>query len=277
MLVRTLSSIVFLLVVLPCIFFSSTHLFVVFTLFLCVRAVYEMLRCNKLHTNVALSIPMYLISLLPVLARYCGSDMFYSLIFPTIFVCSFLVLSVYTFMKNKPELGKVMSSWLFSLYACAGFTSLVLLADKFNGTWHVMLFAFIAAWVTDSCALVCGMLFGKHKLLPSVSPKKTIEGAIGGVFFCVIAFLLYAKLLEVYMDYTIVSYTKIALCGLACSIVAVIGDLLFSAVKRASDIKDFGRLMPGHGGILDRFDSLISIALVLLMFVSITNIFTFIE
>lgn len=277
MLVRTLSSIVFLLVVLPCIFLSSTPLFVVFTSFLCVRAVYEMLRCNKLHTNVALSIPMYLIAFLPILARYCKSDLFYQLVFPIIFVCSFIVLSVYTFMKNKPELGKVISSWFFSLYACAGFTSLILLADKCNGTWHIMLFAFIAAWVTDSCALVCGMLFGKHKLLPSVSPKKTIEGAIGGVLFCIAAFLLYAKLLEIFLDYAITSYAKIALCGLVCAIVAVVGDLLFSAVKRASEIKDFGRLMPGHGGILDRFDSLISIALVLLMFISVTNIFTFIE
>ena len=236
-----------------------------------------MLRCNKLHTNVALSIPMYLIAFLPILARYCKSDLFYQLVFPIIFVCSFIVLSVYTFMKNKPELGKVISSWFFSLYACAGFTSLILLADKCNGTWHIMLFAFIAAWVTDSCALVCGMLFGKHKLLPSVSPKKTIEGAIGGVLFCIAAFLLYAKLLEIFLDYAITSYAKIALCGLVCAIVAVVGDLLFSAVKRASEIKDFGRLMPGHGGILDRFDSLISIALVLLMFISVTNIFTFIE
>ena len=273
MLVRTISSIVFLLVVLPCIYFSSTPLFVVFTMFLCVRAVYEMLRCNKLHKNIAISIPMYIISLLPALARYCGSTQFYRLVFPFIFVCSFLVLSVYTFMKNKPELGKVISSWFFSLYACAGFTALVLLADIMDGAWHVMFFAFIAAWVTDSCALICGMLFGKHKLLPSVSPKKTIEGAIGGVLFCVAAFVLYAKLLEHFFKYEIESYLLIAVCGLACAIVAVIGDLLFSAVKRASDIKDFGKLLPGHGGVLDRFDSLVSISLVLLMFISVTNIF----
>lgn len=273
MLVRTISSIVFLLVVLPCIYFSSTPLFVVFAVFLSARSVYEMLRCNKLHKNIAISIPMYVISIMPILARYCGLELFYRLIFPFIFVCSFLVLSVYTFMKNKPELGKVISSWFFSLYATAGFTALILLADIREGAWHIMFFAFIAAWVTDSCALICGILFGKHKLLPSVSPKKTIEGAIGGVAFCVLAFLLYAKLLEHFFDYEIASYLMIALCGLVCALVAVVGDLLFSAVKRASEIKDFGRLMPGHGGVLDRFDSLVSISLVLLMFISATNIF----
>lgn len=273
MLVRTLSSIVFLLVVLPCIYFSGTPLFVAFTVFLSIRAIYEMLRCNGLHNNVPLSISMYPLSILPIMARYIDDSRVYAIIFPFIFTCSFLVLSVYTFMKEKPDLGKVISTWFFSMFAVSGFTSLILLADITDGSWHIMFFAFIAAWVTDSCALITGMLLGKHKLLPSVSPKKTIEGAIGGVLFCVAAFLLYAKLLEVFFEYQIESYLLIALCGFICALVAVIGDLLFSAVKRASGIKDFGRLMPGHGGVLDRFDSLISIAIVLLMFISVTNIF----
>lgn len=273
MLVRTLSSIVFLLVVLPCIYFSGTPLFVAFAVFLSVRAIYEMLRCNGLHKNIPLSISMYPLSVLPIMARYIDDSRVYTIIFPFIFTCSFLVLSVYTFMKEKPELGKVITTWFFSLFAVSGFTSLILLADITDGTWHIMFFAFIAAWVTDSCALITGMLFGKHKLLPSVSPKKTIEGAVGGVVFCIAAFVLYAKLLEVFFEYQIESYVLIALCGLICSLVAVIGDLLFSAVKRASGIKDFGRLMPGHGGVLDRFDSLVAISIVLLMFMSVTNIF----
>lgn len=273
MLTRTLSSIVFLLVVLPCIYFSDTALFVAFAVFLSVRAIYEMLRCNDLHKSIPISMSMYPLALLPILARFVINESVYRIIFPFIFVCSFIVLSVYTFMKEKPELGKLVSAWLFSLYAVAGFTCLVLLADITDGSWHVMFFAFIAAWVTDSCALITGLLFGKHKLLPSVSPKKTIEGAIGGVVFCVAAFLLYAKLLEAFFNYEIKSYVLIAICGLICSLVAVLGDLLFSAVKRASGIKDFGKLMPGHGGVLDRFDSLVSIAIVLLMFLSVTNIF----
>lgn len=273
MLVRTLSSIVFLLVVLPCIYFSGTTLFVAFVAFLSVRAIYEMLRCNGLHKNIPLSISMYPLSILPILARYVDDTRVYAIIFPFIFTCSLLVLSVYTFMKEKPELGKVISTWFFSLFAVSGFTSLILLTGMTDGTWHIMFFAFVAAWVTDSCALITGLLFGKHKLLPSVSPKKTIEGAIGGVVFCIVAFVLYAKLLEVFFEYQVKSYILIALCGLICALVAVIGDLLFSAVKRASGIKDFGRLMPGHGGVLDRFDSLIAIAIVLLMFISVTDIF----
>lgn len=274
MLVRTISSVVFLLIILPCIYFASTPLFIALAVFLSVASVYEMLKCNALHKKLSLALPMYLVSIFPVLARYLSTDLFYKLIFPIIFVLSFAVMSVYTFIADKPEFGKVASTWFVSLYATAGFTSLVLLADiADNSTWHVMFFAFAAAWVTDSCALICGMLFGKHKLLPSVSPKKTIEGAIGGVLFCVAAFLLYAKLLESFFDYTIESYVMIAVCGLVSGIVAVIGDLIFSAIKRSSGIKDFGNLMPGHGGVLDRFDSVISISLVLLLFISITNLF----
>lgn len=274
MLVRTISSVVFLLVILPCIYLSSTPLFIALAVFLSAASVYEMLKCNGLGKKIGLSVPMYLVALIPILARCLSIDYFYKLIFPIIFVLSFAVMTVYTFLTDKPELGKVISTWFVSLYATAGFTSLVLLADiSEKGSWHIMFFAFAAAWVTDSCALICGMLFGKHKLLPSVSPKKTVEGAVGGVLFCVAAFLLYAKILESVFQFEIASYILIAVCGLICGIVAVIGDLLFSAIKRASGIKDFGNIMPGHGGVLDRFDSVISISLVLLLFISITNIF----
>lgn len=274
MLVRTISSVVFLLVILPCIYFSSTPLFIALTVFLSAASVYEMLKCNGLGKKIGLSVPMYLVALIPILARCLSIDYFYKLIFPIIFVLSFAVMTVYTFLNDKPELGKVISTWFVSLYATAGFTSLVLLTGvSEKGSWHIMFFAFVAAWVTDSCALICGMLFGKHKLLPSVSPKKTVEGAVGGVLFCIAAFLLYAKVLDSAFQFEISSYFLIAICGLVCGIVAVIGDLLFSAIKRASGIKDFGNIMPGHGGILDRFDSVISISLVLLLFISITNIF----
>ena len=103
MLVRTISSVVFLLIILPCIYFSSTPLFIALTVFLSLASVYEMLKCNGLKSNVVLSITMYSISLFPILARYLSLALFYKLIFPIIFVLSFVVMTVYTFMKDKPE------------------------------------------------------------------------------------------------------------------------------------------------------------------------------
>ena len=273
MLVRTISSIVFLMVVIPCILLSNTSLFIVFTFFLSLAAAYEMLKCNGLNKNVGIAISIYLLSAFPILPRLIGVDNFYRIAFPLVFVCAFVFLSVYTFLRNKPELGKAVSSWFFTAYAVIGFTSLVILAELRGGAWHIMFLPFLASWITDTFALITGMLFGKHKLLPSVSPKKTVEGAIGGSLFCMLFFVLYAFLLNRFFDFEIRSYLLIAICGLVCSFVAIVGDLVFSAVKRASGIKDFGKLMPGHGGILDRFDSLVSISIVLLMFISVTNIF----
>lgn len=270
---RTISSIIYLLIVIPCIYFSHTPLFLAFVLFLSVGSVFEMLKCNNLQHNVGISIACYLVAGLPILPRLLGAQRCYGLIFPLIFVCAFILLSVYTLMRNKPDIWKTFSTWLFSMYAIAGYTSLVLLTELREGAWHIMFLTFLASWITDTFALLTGMLLGKHKLLPSVSPKKTVEGAIGGSIFCILFFLLYAFLLERFLNIEMPSYLLMAVCGFVCSVVAIIGDLIFSAVKRAAGIKDFGNLMPGHGGILDRFDSLISISIVLLMFISITNIF----
>jgi phosphatidate cytidylyltransferase len=273
MLIRTISSIVFLIIVIPCILLSDTPLFIAFALFLSVGAIYEMLKCSGIVKNKGLAIAIYILSVLPVLPRVVGVDCFYRIAFPLIFVCALILLTVYTFMKNKPDLAKTVMAWFFSAYAIIGFTSLVLLSELGSGKWYIMFLPFLASWITDTFALLSGMLFGKHKLLPSVSPKKTIEGAIGGSVFCVLFFILYAFLLDRFFNFEIGSYWMIAICGFVCSLVAIVGDLVFSAVKRATGIKDFGNLMPGHGGILDRFDSLVSISIVLLMFVSITKIF----
>ena len=273
MLVRTISAIIYLLIVFPCIYFADTPVFVIFALLLSLGSAYEMLKCNSLHKNVGIAAATYLVAILPILPRLLGVTLFYQIAFSFIFVCAFLVLSVYTFMMNKPEIGKLATTWLFTVYASVGYTALVLLTELCEGKWYIMFLPFLAAWITDTFALLTGMLLGKHKLLPSVSPKKTIEGAIGGSVFCVLFFLLYAFLLNSFFDYEIGAYWMVALCGFVCSLVAIVGDLLFSAVKRATGIKDFGKIMPGHGGILDRFDSTISISIVLLMFFTITNLF----
>ena len=113
---------------------------------------------------------------------------------------------------------------------------------------------FIIAWGTDTFAYVFGMLFGKHKLCPSLSPKKTIEGSIGGIIGAIGLTYLYIKYLE------IDAYWAFLLIAFIGSIVAQIGDLTASKIKRVTGIKDFGFIMPGHGGVLDRFDSILFIA-----------------
>lgn len=111
------------------------------------------------------------------------------------------------------------------------------------------------AFGSDSFALFAGMLFGKHKLAPYVSPKKTVEGAIGGLIGGVLGILLIKWIAYAIGRLIFLTYWQAILLGVLGSIVSQIGDLSFSVIKREFGVKDFGKLLPGHGGVLDRFDS----------------------
>ena len=130
------------------------------------------------------------------------------------------------------------------------------------------------AWGGDTCAYFAGRAFGKHKLCPVVSPKKTVEGAIGGVLgtmvFGVIATVIYsiaANRMEAFTrtNIGVSMYVVIALLACVAAVLGIYGDLFASVVKRQCGIKDYGRLLPGHGGVLDRFDSVIFAAPVVWM------------
>ena len=139
---------------------------------------------------------------------------------------------------------------------------MVLLRYMENGV-YLFLLPFIGAWVSDTFAYFTGRFLGRHKLAPIISPKKTIEGSIGGIVFAVGVFALYGVILS--SRGLIPNYLALCLAGLFVSILSQIGDLALSLVKREYGIKDYGKLFPGHGGVLDRFDSVIATAPVLLI------------
>ncbi|MCI9283094.1 MAG: phosphatidate cytidylyltransferase [Lachnospiraceae bacterium] len=161
---------------------------------------------------------------------------------------------VFTFPKYRTE--EVTVAFFGVFYAAVMLSYLYQVRAMTDGIYLVWLI-FFSSWGCDTCAYCAGMLFGKHKLVPVLSPKKTIEGAVGGV---VGAALLGYGFACVYGGKMIdVGNPRVA-CALACAIAAVIsqvGDLAASAIKRNHDIKDYGHLIPGHGGILDRFDSML--------------------
>lgn len=115
----------------------------------------------------------------------------------------------------------------------------------------------ISSWISDTCAYCVGMLLGKHKLAPVLSPKKSVEGAVGGV----VGTAIVGALFGFFMSEQIVTDRQVtmifALIGAIGSVVAQMGDLAASAIKRNYNIKDYGKLIPGHGGIMDRFDSVL--------------------
>ncbi|MEG1720169.1 MAG: phosphatidate cytidylyltransferase [Pseudoflavonifractor sp.] len=121
---------------------------------------------------------------------------------------------------------------------------------------YLIILPFIAAFLSDACALFAGLAFGKHKLAPSLSPKKTVEGAVGGLVGATLSMLIYGAILQFGFQLQ-VNYLFLGIYGILGSAVSQLGDLSFSYIKREYGVKDFGNIFPGHGGVLDRFDSVI--------------------
>ena len=122
-----------------------------------------------------------------------------------------------------------------------------------NGKFYIIA-AFVLTMVPDSGAYFAGRAFGKHKLCPVISPHKTVEGAVGGILVTVLAMVLYGVILQQAFDFK-VNYLLCVVYGILGAGASMLGDLTFSVIKRQAKIKDYGKLLPGHGGILDRFDS----------------------
>ena len=120
-----------------------------------------------------------------------------------------------------------------------------------------MWFVFLASWGSDTCAYCVGVLIGKHKMTPKLSPKKSIEGAVGGILGAALLFVLYTHFVVNQYTMMTLSLPLAAVLGAVGALVSMVGDLAASAVKRDHGIKDYGKLIPGHGGIMDRFDSVI--------------------
>lgn len=137
-------------------------------------------------------------------------------------------------------------------------TSLVRILNGHLGE-YVILLPFVLAFLPDSGAYFAGRFFGKHKLAPVISPKKTVEGAVGGLLSGILFTVIYLLIMQIGFNFE-VNYLYAIVYGLLGSLGAIFGDLCFSVVKRQTGIKDYGYLFPGHGGVLDRFDSVIIVA-----------------
>ena len=129
--------------------------------------------------------------------------------------------------------------------------SFILLTRNLPDGKFIVWLIFLCSWGCDTCAYCVGMLIGKHKMAPVLSPKKSIEGAVGGVVGAALLGVIYAggNTWEQMLEYAVI-------CGVG-ALISMVGDLAASAIKRNHEIKDYGKLIPGHGGILDRFDSVI--------------------
>lgn len=173
-------------------------------------------------------------------------------------VAAFLAfLFVYVFTFPKYHANQIMSAMFSFLYGPVMLSFLFLLREGFDDGMYLVWFVFLASWGSDTCAYCVGVLIGKHKMTPKLSPKKSIEGAVGGILGAALLFVLYTHFVINQYTAMTLSLSLAAALGAAGALVSMVGDLAASAVKRDHEIKDYGKLIPGHGGIMDRFDSVI--------------------
>lgn len=159
----------------------------------------------------------------------------------------FMFVYVFTYPKFKAE--QVMPAFFGVVYVAVMLSFIYLTRNLPDGKFLVWLI-FLCSWGCDTCAYCVGMLIGKHKMAPVLSPKKSVEGAVGGVAGAALLGVIYAAATQGPM----LEYAVICAIG---ALISMVGDLAASAIKRNQGIKDYGKLIPGHGGILDRFDSVI--------------------
>ena len=246
-----------------------------------VVATYEILKCTGFVRSIAISIPLYLsAAAFPFLMRYLPEKeniSWQKLAVVTLFFLMLYLFGVMIFSKGKYQITNVATALLCFVYSVTGFLSILYIYWFVPGGEYIYFMVFIGAWITDTFAYFCGILLGrggKHKLIPEVSPKKTVEGSIGGIVFCIIAMILFGLIVgKIKADFT-PNYWVLALAGLLASIVAQIGDLALSVVKRHYGIKDYGFVFPGHGGVLDRFDSVIAVSIVLAGLTTFVKLFS---
>ena len=220
-----------------------------------VLCVHELVKVSGLTHHWALHIPSLVVAaLIPFSGLiYQGNLVLYSLYS----LVMFLALIIYHRTISFKELAIIYSMSVMIPSALQTIVQTRSLSAE-HGMFYAMV-AVLAAWIPDMGAYFVGVLFGKHKLCPEISPKKTVEGLVGGIVFSMIAMVLIGMLFS-YIFYggaKQVDFIVLSLVGLGGALTSVVGDLSFSLIKRSCGVKDFGQIIPGHGGILDRFDSVI--------------------
>ena len=166
-----------------------------------------------------------------------------------------LVMAVYVFAFPKYVSEQVMTAY-FGVFYVAIMLSYIYQTRLLKDGLFLVGLVFLCSWGCDTCAYCVGMLIGKHKMSPVLSPKKSVEGAVGGVVGAALLGAIYAAVVGSHLEAENPVITYAIICAVG-ALISMVGDLAASAIKRNHNIKDYGTLIPGHGGIMDRFDSVI--------------------
>lgn len=244
---RIISAVIASAVFIAVVYFLPPVCFTVAVSIICAVAALELTWKSKIVTLAPLSIvSCFFAAAAPFLVSLPAFEK-YALVY--IFTAVVAVFAVWLLNYGKASLVMVITAFFAGAILPLMFSCIVRIHMLENGRVLILL-PFLAAWMTDIGAYFTGVFLGKHKLCEKISPKKTVEGAIGGIVICVLSLVAFA-----YFFKLPVNYISFGVGALVLSLLAQAGDLSFSIIKREYNIKDYGNIMPGHGGVLDRFDS----------------------
>lgn len=261
--VRIISALMGMIILLFVLTYFNTVILNISVCLICLMAMYEFLKASGNIKNKALAI----LSLIPsFVIPFTSYTTFKNYFIEGIIIYTIIMFAILLPTHNKTNTESMALTLLMSVSLPFSLSTSIFVRDSsgaFYGIYYILLVLF-GAWISDTGAYFSGYLFGNKKLAPQISPKKTVEGAIGGVITCIVAYLIMGVLFT-YIGGRIninanVNFIFLLFIAPVISILSMIGDLSASIIKRQHNIKDFGSIMPGHGGVLDRFDSVFYVA-----------------
>lgn len=267
MLKRILAGVVGIPLILLIVFFSADAPIIIdiaITL-VCAISVGEFAHATKTLRLFQISIPCIVFSVAyPMLMSY-GYGML------IIYAFTAAELAMMVFFHEKISFKDFAYIFSMTLVITVSLSTIITMknSDPARSAFYFML-ALWLPWLADIGAYFSGSFLGRHKLCPKISPKKTIEGAVGGTIFCVLATCGLAWFFaDVFYQHAVrVDYLSLCILSFTGALFSIIGDLSFSVVKRTFDVKDYGHLIPGHGGMLDRFDSVIFVSPLIMFYIT---------
>ena len=263
---RVITSVFIAIVLVAILLLSNTIAYSIALSILAVIAANEVLKVYGVDKKYLVSVPAYITAAaMPTLSfvmtevmEKAASEFIIALAL-VMFVLMLYLFVVAVFAKGKIEFASLSAGFVLVMYITACFSALSVIRYVTDAGMFNLGMVFIGAWISDIFAYFTGRFLGKHKLIPEVSPKKTVEGSVGAIVFTTLLMLLYGWIVSLTTDFT-PNYLVLGLSAPVLSVVGQIGDLFASLVKRERGVKDYGKLLPGHGGIMDRFDSILTVS-----------------
>lgn len=232
-------------------------------------AVYELYTAVGLNKNLPIMIIGLVGAITIIFNSYSDNSYLYFILFALVFAYCLDML----FTNGKTNLKDIGIAIFGIVYIVLSMMHIVYARKLDFGKFNLFIII-IGACSTDIWAYFIGVFFGKHNLCEKISPKKTVEGSIGGFVGSVVFLILTAELISRFaLDVKGVNYAEIIVLGMLCSVFAQLGDLSASVIKRQFGIKDYGHILPGHGGFMDRIDSIIFVAPMVYYFLSVFPVF----